>query len=114
MNNSIINQLIGPHRPFGNVETLWTMHETDKLEIYSATHCGNHPVKIDLTTGFYNNTKMLANVSTRAFVTTVSPVSRGNAQRALMFLAPGRITVFELGLAGKKSPNNKIFKHTPV
>ena len=102
MNNSIINQLIGLHRPFVNVETLWTIHETDKLEIYGATHCGNHPIKIDLTTGFYNNTKMLANVSTRAFVMPISPISRENTQQSLMVLAPGSITGFNLRLARKK------------
>lgn len=82
MNNSIITQFIWPHRPLVNVKLLWTKHGTDKPEICSAAHCGNRPEKIDLSTGFYNNTKMLANVSTRAFVMPVSPISRENAQPA--------------------------------
>jgi len=94
-----------------NVETLWTIHETDKPEISGATHCGNHQTKIDLTTGFYNNTKMLANVSTRAFVMPISPVSREKTQHPLMSLAPGPITGFDLRLA-KKTEQQDIRTHT--
>ena len=114
MNNFIINQLIGPHRLFVNVETLWTMHETEKLEIYSATHCGNHPIRIDLTTGFYNNTKMLANVSTRAFVTAVNPVSRGNAEYSFDVLSAWPHHAFRIEISTKKSWNSKISEHTRV
>ena len=72
MNNSIINQLIGSHRPFVNVKTLWTMHGTDTLPISNVTRCGNHQEKNRISHNFYNITKMLANMSTRAFVMHVT------------------------------------------
>jgi hypothetical protein len=90
VNNPIINQLIGSHRPFVSVKTLWTIHGTDTLQISNTTRCGNRQEKNRISHNFYNITKMLANMSTRAFVMHVTIV---RAVSVFFLLGRSRVSV---------------------